>query len=103
MTGHESLAHLEWWANLSTCLMRIPVRLTTAPGGGAWDATASPDLGRQAGDDLQLLIAADPVFTLRFEDGSDTKVVVEHSGDLARLHLKIPRNPADGSFDQPIT
>jgi hypothetical protein len=89
MTDHESPAHLEWWANPSTCLARIPVRVTAALDGGVWNAAVPPDfVGRQAGDGLQFLIDADPIFTLRFEDGSVTEVVVDHSEDLEHLHLE---------------
>ncbi|PJF01976.1 hypothetical protein CUT44_00790 [Streptomyces carminius] len=73
--------------------MRTPVRITTAPDGGAWNATILPDLGRRAGDDLRLLIdliGADPVFTLRFEDGKVAEVVVERPEDPERLRLESP-------------
>ncbi|MFD5033590.1 hypothetical protein ACFWM0_24755 [Streptomyces sp. NPDC058405] len=46
MNGYEGVARLEWWANRSTCLARIAVRITSAPGSGAWNAAAlSPDPG----------------------------------------------------------
>ncbi|MEE4418065.1 hypothetical protein [Streptomyces nigrescens] len=86
MNGQETTAHLEWWANPSTSLARIPVSVTATPGGG-WDATASPALDHDAREDLQLLIDASPVFTLRFQDGSVTEVTAEHSGDVNQLRL----------------
>ncbi|WP_171166966.1 hypothetical protein [Streptomyces sp. I05A-00742] len=87
MRADEDRAHLEWWANRSTCLARIPVRVTALPGGGAWDAVPLPPLGHAAGEDLRLLVEADPCFSLRFGDGSVTVVEAEHSDDVGRLRL----------------
>lgn len=93
MTGHHSPAHLEWWANPSTCLSHIPVRLEAAADDDAWDAVVSPELDGDAGENLRFLIDADPVFTLRFEDDSVTEVVVEHRGDLPHLRLRAASDP----------
>jgi hypothetical protein len=91
ITSAAVLAHLEWWANPSICLAGIPVRLTSA-GDTAWSATPSPKLDPGAEEDLQLLIEADPICTLRFEDGSITVVVVERPGQLNQLRLRTAPN-----------
>ncbi|WP_393098214.1 hypothetical protein [Streptomyces sp. LN325] len=87
MDGTEDRAHLEWWANRSSCLARIPVRLAAGPGSRAWDAVVSPPLDRGAREDMQFLIEASPYFTLRFGDDSVTEVEVERAGDPGRLRL----------------
>jgi hypothetical protein len=92
ITPAAVLAHLEWWATPSTCLASVPIRLTPA-GDTAWNATASPELDPQADEDLQLLIEADPIFTLRFGNDSTTTVVVEPSGELNQLRLSAAPNP----------
>ncbi|MFD1273114.1 hypothetical protein ACFQ51_19270 [Streptomyces kaempferi] len=84
MDGNEDRAHLEWWANRSSCLARIPVRLAAGPGSRAWDAVVSPPLDRGAREDMQFLIEASPYFTLRFGDDSVTEVEVERAGDPGR-------------------
>ncbi|MEJ8647105.1 hypothetical protein WKI65_03215 [Streptomyces sp. MS1.AVA.3] len=40
MDRYEGTAHLEWWANRSTCLARLPVRIVPAAGNGT-----APDTG----------------------------------------------------------
>ncbi|WP_129766748.1 hypothetical protein [Streptomyces sp. L-9-10] len=87
MDRYEGTARLEWWANRSTCLARISVRIVPTVGSGTWDAAASPPLDRDAREDVQLLIEASPYFTLRFEDDSATEVEVVHSGDINHLRL----------------
>ena len=69
-------AHLEWWANDSTCLFRIAVRVTPAPVGDTWLADPVPGPGAEERDGLEFLIGADPVFTLRFTD-TDTDTDAE--------------------------
>ncbi|GHF36245.1 hypothetical protein [Streptomyces morookaense] len=85
----DGVAHLEWWANLSTCLMRIPVRVAAAADDTAWDAIISPVVEGEAQEEVQLLLDADPVFTLRTADGVVATVAAEHSGDINRLRLRI--------------
>lgn len=87
MDRNEGSAHLAWWANRSTCLAQIPVRVTAAPDGDGWNAVVSPPLEHDAHEALQLLLDSDPVFTLRTADGFVTTVTVEHSGDLTHLRL----------------
>ncbi|MEV5505422.1 hypothetical protein [Streptomyces orinoci] len=85
---HREEAHLEWWANSTTCLARIPVKVAAAPD-GHWDAAVSPPIGPDQCEHLQLLLNTDPCFTLRTADNSATIVMAEHSGDLNRLRLSI--------------
>ncbi|WP_329533578.1 hypothetical protein OG568_28410 [Streptomyces sp. NBC_01450] len=89
MDGYEDRAHLEWWANRSTCLARIPVRLRQAavPDDRVWDAVVSAPLDSGAREDMQFLIEASPYFTLRFADDSVNEVEVERSGDGGGLRL----------------
>ncbi|MCZ1011801.1 hypothetical protein [Streptomyces lydicus] len=93
----ESSAHLEWWANPSTCLARIPVRLTPDLGNTTWNAIVSPALDDDAADSLQLLTEAGPFFILRFEDDSTTEVEAAHCGDVHCLRLSAAPSPGSGA------
>ncbi|MFC9233335.1 hypothetical protein ACFTZI_30975 [Streptomyces decoyicus] len=93
MDRYEGTAHLEWWANRSTCLARLPVRIAPAAGNGARNATDAPPLGRDAGEDLQLLIDAGPHFTLRFHADAATEVEAAHSADVSQLRLRTGAAP----------
>ncbi|PBC87016.1 hypothetical protein SAMN05216511_0107 [Streptomyces sp. KS_16] len=97
MNTCESSAHLEWWANPSTCLARLPVRLTPVLGDTAWNAVVSPAFDDDAAVSLQLLIDAGPFFTLRFEDDSTTEVEAAHSGDVHCLRLSAAPSPGSGA------
>ncbi|MCX4822809.1 hypothetical protein OG883_23500 [Streptomyces sp. NBC_01142] len=94
MDRYEGAAHLEWWANRSTCLARIPVRIVPTAGGGTWDAAASPPLDRSESEDVQLLIEASPYFTLRCEDDVAVEVEVASSGEINHYRLS-----ADATLD----
>ncbi|WP_327702010.1 hypothetical protein [Streptomyces decoyicus] len=97
MDRYEGTAHLEWWANRSTCPARLPVVIVPAAGEGTWNATVSPPLDRDAGEDLQLLIDAGPHFTLRFAEDAATEVEVAHSGDVNQLRLRTEAAPDTGA------
>lgn len=97
MNGGEGTAHLEWWANPSTCLARIPVRVTSAPDGAAWNAAASPALDGHERESVQDLIDADPFCTLRFGDDSAVEVEAAHSGDVNYLRLSANLSPEAGA------
>lgn len=91
MDRYENTARLEWWANPSTCLARIPVRVTATTSAGEWEAVISPPLDHGAREDLKLLLDADPCFTLHF-DASAIEVQAEDLDDLDHLRLiVIPR------------
>ncbi|MFF3286443.1 hypothetical protein [Streptomyces sp. NPDC003023] len=87
MTSDEDLTQLEWWANPSTCLARVPVVLETAHD-GTWVAYPSPGLDVETQDSLlQFLIDMGPDFSLRFRDGSVIPVVVYYAGHTNRLRV----------------
>ncbi|MEU1473505.1 hypothetical protein ABZ434_35505 [Streptomyces sp. NPDC005761] len=78
MDSIEGTATLEWWANRSTCLGRLRVGVGVCAGDdGACEASFEP---APAGDDREsfdFLLQLDPLFTLRFDDGSVQLVNVE--------------------------
>ncbi|MFD4116800.1 hypothetical protein ACFWSJ_25515 [Streptomyces niveus] len=96
MNSREGTAHLEWWANPSTCLVRIPVKVTSTPGGAAWNAALPPGIDGEARESVQDLIDADPFCTLHFGDGSAVNVEAAHSGDVNHLWLRVDLSPDAG-------
>ncbi|MGX1507498.1 UNVERIFIED_CONTAM: hypothetical protein RKD43_006123 [Streptomyces graminofaciens] len=92
MISDEELAQLEWWANPSTCLARIPVILEAAHD-GTWIAVASPGLDAETQENLRFLVDLGPEFSLRFKDGSITLVVVVHSDNTNRLRVRVTSEP----------
>ncbi|MEU9188462.1 hypothetical protein AB0D14_28810 [Streptomyces sp. NPDC048484] len=93
MNGDEGTAQLEWWANSSTCLACIPVRIAAVPGSQAWDAVTSPALDEDEPEGIQFLLDLSPFFTLRFADNSGTEVEVEQVGDANHLRLRTTAGP----------
>ncbi|MFJ7423821.1 hypothetical protein ACIQXD_35275 [Streptomyces uncialis] len=86
MDRYEKTAHLEWWANPSTCLVRIPVRATVTASTGMWEALLSPSLDHGGLENLKQLIDADPCFTLRF----DASAIEVQAGDFDGVdHLRL--------------
>ncbi len=71
----EGRCWLDWWANSTTNLAGCEVSLVITPTETGWDAR-----GRLGSDEDQeafaFLCELDPVFTLRFSDGSTVDVVV---------------------------
>lgn len=73
---------LDWWANSSTRLGSVEVAVTVTAGAAGWQAH-----GRLIGDGAEeregfaFLCDLDPVFTLRFADGSTFTVVVHPADD----------------------
>lgn len=88
MDRYEKTAHLEWWANPSTCLARIPIRATATAGTGAWEAVFSPSLDHGGRENLRQLIDADPCFTLRF-DASAVEVQAEDFDGIDHVRLTV--------------
>ncbi|UNO40569.1 hypothetical protein [Streptomyces sp. MST-110588] len=88
MDRYQGVAHLEWWANARTRLMRLPVEVTTAVDGATLMAVASPPLRQVAREELLALVDADPQFVLRMDDDTVMDVVVEQGGDAGRLLLR---------------
>ncbi|MFI0939705.1 hypothetical protein [Streptomyces sp. NPDC021020] len=89
MDNFEGTATLEWWANRSTCLARLGVRVTARATGNNWtcDAVLEPPLTAEERENFDFLTALDPLFTLRFgEDGMLHVHVAAAEGD-GRLTL----------------
>lgn len=86
MVCDENTAHLEWWANQSTCLARIPVTLKAVSTKGEWEALISPPPDDDALNHLQELIEASPYFTLRL-GASVITVQAQPLGNTNHLQL----------------
>lgn len=66
MDNFEGTATLEWWANRSTCLARLGVRVTRVTANdGTCDAILEPPLTAEERENFDFLMALDPLFTLR--------------------------------------
>ncbi|MEY9965406.1 hypothetical protein ABIA33_003448 [Streptacidiphilus sp. MAP12-16] len=89
MDRYEGIATLEWWANRSTRLGSYDVYVTITAAQGGWQAEAVAVNAWTADDgkDFDLLIALDPVFTLRFTDDSSVHVQVTQSCERGHLTL----------------
>ncbi|MFB8349532.1 hypothetical protein [Streptomyces niveus] len=92
MDRYEETAHLEWWANPSTCLARIPIRATATANTVEWGAVFSHPLDHGVRENLKQLIEADPCFTLRF-DTSAVEVRAEDFDGVDRLRLTVIPEP----------
>ncbi|MET7808322.1 hypothetical protein [Micromonospora chersina] len=79
MDRFEGRCWLDWWANPSTLLGSIEVTVDIAATDAGWRAR-----GRLVSDEDQeafgFLSDLDPVFLLRFEDGSTVAVTVHPKG-----------------------
>ena len=96
MDSFEGSAALEWWANRSTCLGEFAVHVTVDAVGDAWTCGASfsrPLTGEER-EAFAFLLALDPMFTLRFDEGSAVLVDVAESagGDLALTSYEFTEN-----------
>ncbi|MFJ2559230.1 MULTISPECIES: hypothetical protein [unclassified Streptomyces] len=89
MDRYEGTATLEWWANRSTCLGRLPVRVTVRVTGDNWtcEATPEPPPAAEHRENFNLLRQLDPYFTLRFDDASALLVHVVETRVEGRLIL----------------
>ncbi|MFD3458069.1 hypothetical protein ACFWVC_38630 [Streptomyces sp. NPDC058691] len=89
MDSYEGTATLEWWANRSTCLARLGVRVAARVTGNDWtcDAILEPSLTAEDRESFNSLMALDPLFTLRFDEESMLHVSVAATGDDGRLTL----------------
>lgn len=100
MDSFEGTATLEWWANSSTCLAGLRVRIAVRVAGNDWTCEAVPDplLAGEDQDSFAFLMALDPLFTLRLDDGSLLHVDVAVAGDDGRLALTAHQaGPAEAS------
>ncbi|MDI9834406.1 hypothetical protein [Streptomyces sp. KAU_LT] len=89
MDSYEGTATLEWWANRSKCLARLGVRVAVRVTGNNWtcDAILEPSLTAEDRESFDLLMALDPLFTLRFDEEGMLHVSVAATGDDGRLTL----------------
>ncbi|MFD9356408.1 hypothetical protein [Streptomyces sp. NPDC060031] len=89
MDSHEGTATLEWWANRSTCLGRLRVRVAVRAAGGDWtcEAALEPPLADGERESVNFLMQLDPHFTLRFDEESTLLVNVVEAGVEGRLIL----------------
>ncbi|SEK55920.1 hypothetical protein [Streptacidiphilus jiangxiensis] len=100
MGSYQGGATLEWWANRSTCLGEFDVLVSVRVADGNWACDAElgpgclPDEHREVFD---LLMDLDPIFTLRFDEGSEILVNVLRAGDGEHLALTAyePREQVD--------
>ncbi|WP_370093309.1 hypothetical protein [Streptacidiphilus sp. MAP12-20] len=87
MDSWAGIATLEWWANRSTCLGTFGARATIRVTAADWMSAAvlDPPLSDDDREVFGLLMDLDPVFTLRFEEGSTllVNVVDGHEEGLA--------------------
>ncbi|GAA2803404.1 hypothetical protein GCM10010441_30180 [Kitasatospora paracochleata] len=83
-------AALEWWANSSTCLARVPVRITPGPAEGSWAAVPVPALAGDDAEGFRFLLDLSPYVLVRLPDDSTPEVEVGHDGDVNRLRLQPP-------------
>jgi hypothetical protein len=80
----EQRCWLDWWANSTTNLggFNVSVTITATPGG--WEAHGHlTDLpgDEDERDAFPFLCDLDPVFTLRFDDGSAFQVIVNRTDE----------------------
>ncbi|WP_042440621.1 hypothetical protein [Streptacidiphilus albus] len=89
MEFYESVAHLEWWANRSTCLGRfeLSVRITAEPGGWRAVGVATAPWSDEDREGFAFLMALEPLFTLRFPDDSTVLVTVAAPCEIDRFGL----------------
>ena len=78
MDTYEGAAHLEWWANRSTCLCSASVRVVVLSDDSGWhvSATLAPPLTAEEREGWMFLVALSPYFTLRFADDKDATIDV---------------------------
>jgi len=95
MDRFEGRCWLDWWANSSTLLGSAEVAAVITASDGGWEAHArlasDTDEERNA---FAFLCDLDPVFTLRFEDGSTVPVTVRPTDDRRRFILTEYAGPA---------
>ncbi|MFE7268280.1 hypothetical protein ACFU9B_40825 [Streptomyces sp. NPDC057592] len=89
MDSYEGTATLEWWANQSTCLSRLGVRVAVRVVGNHWTCNADfePLLPAGKRENFTILRQLDPHFTLRFDEESTLLVNVAEAGAQGRLVL----------------
>ncbi|WP_327233729.1 hypothetical protein OG349_06800 [Streptomyces sp. NBC_01317] len=83
MDEWEGEVTLEWWANGATCLARLDGHASVRVSGSEWTSGVTPDPPLSEGDRdaLDFLMKLDPLFTLRFGEGSTLLVDVVTGDD----------------------
>ncbi|MEU6076866.1 hypothetical protein [Micromonospora sp. NPDC047074] len=88
MDRFEGRCWLDWWANSSTLFDSVEVAAVITASAAGWEAhgrlVSDVDEDR---DGFAFLCDLDPVFTLRFEDGSTIDVTVHPTDDHRRFTL----------------
>ncbi|MGW2094250.1 hypothetical protein [Promicromonospora sukumoe] len=88
MDHFEGRCQLDWWANSATLLGAFDVTVAITANGGGWEAhgqlISHDDVMREG---FAFLCDLDPVFELRFEDGSTVGVNVQRADDHASFVL----------------
>lgn len=78
MDRFEGRCWLDWWANSATLMETFDVAATITASGAGWEAhghlISHDDAVREG---FAFLCDLDPVFELRFEDGSTVGVIVQ--------------------------
>jgi hypothetical protein len=103
MDRFEGRCWLDWWANPSTLLGSAEVAVVIAYSDHGWDAH-----GRLISDDEEerggfvFLCDLDPVFTLRFDDGSTVAVMVHLDDEQGRFTLTEYTGPVRRTVDHRI-
>lgn len=89
MDSYEGTATLEWWANRSTCLGSVGVRVAVRAVGDDWtcEAILEPPLLEEDRESFDFLMKLDPLFVLRFDEESMLLVNVVAAEDDGRLVL----------------
>lgn len=89
MDSYEGTATLEWWANPSTCLARLGVRVAVRVTASGWtcEAILEPPLTGEDKESFDFLMQLDPLFTLRLDEESTLLVNVVAAGDGGQLIL----------------
>lgn len=103
MDRFEGRCHLDWWANSSLNLAGNAVRVVITSGDDGWHAQGHLiDDSETAREGFAFLCDLDPVFDLRFADGSTIAVDVHPLDGHRRFTLGEhtgPATPIDYRFD----
>ncbi|KAB1914618.1 hypothetical protein [Micromonospora sp. AMSO31t] len=94
MDGFEGRCWLDWWANRSNLLGSVEVAVVVTADDTGWNAQGRvvSDTDEER-DGFAVLCDQDPVFALRFEDGSTVAVTVHPTDDHRQFTLTecVPR------------
>ena len=100
VNGDTDRAWLDWWANASTRLGSIEVKLDLGSTDDGGDARAwlVPD-GNGVIEEFEFLCSLDPMFSLRFDDGSMVAVRVASTANRREVTLHELDGPASQAFE----